>query len=208
MSASSRYRLPGSDPWGVGNAKIGGPSTYRRIGDTCPSSCPYLVGACYGLKTHARMASNRCQGGEAGILAYRAAARYAWDRGLKLRLHTTGDFLTRGVLDRDYMRAILADREAGFRPPTWTYTHVRGRDLDEILDWADQTGITVLPSDRWTPGGAVVVPPGTEIQELRRRSPGLRLVTCPAQTHAVTCAACDVCLHATRCGSTVIFYQH
>lgn len=212
-----------ADPWGVGNSKTGSPNSYRPFGPdgngTCAASCPYhRDGTCYAEHGHCGMAARRATGElERSLLAACAVIVLAAVYGKIARLHTSGDAYRPGkqALDREYLAGlatVLATlREIGYAPVVGTYTHLVGKDFAEYKAWALEHGVTLWASDRWVPGGAVVVEPGTSAREVRKRNPSLHLITCPAQVKGsgVTCDRCRACYRpAMNQAATVMFIRH
>lgn len=204
--------------WGVGNAKVGGPSTYRLVGRACPV-CPYLGNGCYGQNGHVKAVSQNAEFGQAANLAFDCAlaTAIAHYEGF-LRLHTTGDFMRDGRIDRSYMAHIEASmataRELGYSSMVYTYTHIVGKDLAEILEWSERVGVTVLESDAPKVGGVVVIKKGETIEQYRELYPDLDFVDCPAQLakirgiKGVTCRRCKACPRARRLGYTIALHWH
>lgn len=219
---TARGVTPG--PLGVGNAKVGGPSTYRPTSSTCPTQCPYWEG-CYAFSSYTEIASRRATDDTQACLAAVMCAAVIGKSDRKLvRLHTTGDFLRDGVLDAPYIEGLQAIGDwmlvqghvNNDRRWAWTYTHAH-TNPDIGLSGAKALraslglfGVEVLLSDVAVAGGAVAWP-HSDIRELQALLPdGLRAVACPSQTHDdVTCHSCKyLCAKAGRLGDVIVFDPH
>ena len=190
-------------PFGDGDTKTGAPSTYRRVGATCPATCPYLNG-CYATVHHVgrvqRTASDDRDDAVASALACMVWAM-ATDRQAA-RLHVSGDFgvdrddsvryLTELARGMDALR--LALRNAGRDIPrtmAWTYTHHEGDWVDGWVSLMSRLGLHIRRSDHYGVNGAVVHP-FDDIGSARARSTA-PVAKCPAQLRDTTCAECRLC---------------
>lgn len=206
----------GGVPFGDGDAKTGVPSTYRRVGDTCPPTCPYLNG-CYATVHHVgraqRSASNDV---DAAVATAMVCIVWAQKTGRPAaRLHVSGDF---GV-DRDdserYLNELrsalyalrFAAAERSYHWPAtvaWTYTHHEGEWMESWRGWMVDAGLYIRRSDYFGPGGAVVWD-FNDIVAARSKSSS-PVAKCPAQLRDVNCADCRLCWE--RPDVTIAFNPH
>lgn len=206
---SLRRYAPDADPVGDSDAKTATPSTYRPVGPTCPSSCPYLGRGCYAQAGNVRLHEQRASGlALPSIRAAMIAIVSAHRQGTGYRLHVSGDFGTGDRVDREYVlglaHAVEALRAHGIAAPGWSYTHF-GPDVFETSRLRLlRAGIVVRYSDRVGPLGAIVAP-FDRVPSLRR-STGARVVKCPAQVSDATCAECRLCWE--RPELTIAFDPH
>jgi hypothetical protein len=200
-------------PVGVGNTKTGTASTYRPVGATCPSTCPYLGKGCYaehGLVTiHERRAPKTSL---ASVVSAAIAIIAAVKCDALARLHVSGDFYVDGRLDETYLTELIEVSETiqGLTNTSllaWTYTHAPPEEMDGWRERLHAAGVVVLYSDRVEPGGAVIWP-FRSFRTLQDLFPLLTLVRCPAQLTGTTCRECRLCPEARNRGLTIVFDPH
>lgn len=190
------------NPVGTGNSKTGCPSTYRLVGDTCPSTCPFH-GECYARQGRTAHAAQRASSEAAPSLAAAAVALATADAySVAARLQVSGDLCRNGAVDREYVDGLCQIGQAlgalSDRPIAWTYTHVAG--FQGSPDWLAlaSAGIVVRQSDSLGAYGAAVYP-HDRLSDLplprngRARASYYR--PCPAQAagSAVKCRDCRLC---------------
>jgi hypothetical protein len=202
-----RETLPTAGPLGDQDAKTASPGTYRPVGATCPSSCPYLQSrACYAeygnVAIHQRRASAEM---EAAIHAAIGTMVWAAQTERTARLHVAGDLGKE--LDLEYIAALCeVAREVkalrgGDGYVAWTYTH---HPDHPALQTMREAGIAVRLSDRAGDWGAVVVADRDEARDLRET--GVKVAVCPAQLGDTNCAKCTLCW--SRPDITIGFLAH
>lgn len=213
---ADEFGLPRS-PVGDANEKTGTPSTYRKVGDTCPSSCPYLsTTTCYAMYGHIPRLQDISK--EKGVLGDLTAAAIAMtvaaQIGSAARLHVSGDFGKGNKPDKDYTKGLIeissrvkARFEADYT--SWTYTHFLPAQMKRWHDKLDEAGIRLLYSDHIMAGGTAVFD-FDKIKALKTVFPEFGFVKCPAQlTHnQVTCAQCMLCPEAKERNIVVVFEPH
>lgn len=210
-AAASAYGT--SVPVGDGDGKTASPGTYRPVGGTCPSTCPFLGNGCYAQGGNVALHQRRARAErEAALLG--AAVAFVWARvtGRVSRLHVSGD--VGQTWDEQYLAglrdlAIEVNTQSGAMrgtPVAWTYTHhdVSARDRLAALRGLASVGIHVRRSDHLGHNGVVVMP-FSEVPTVRRET-GVRLAKCPAQLRDTNCADCTLCW--TRPDLTVVFDPH
>ncbi len=223
--ARAAVRATGCDPYpvGIGNAKVGGPSTYRGIVDTCPPSCPLYV-ACYAtegnVNIHQRNAGSDVDR-SLGAIAIGLALVVA-GKARAVRLHTSGDFGSgsdKETPDLAYVRGVAAlcgaiASQCDLDTVAWTYTHLRASTArDTMIATLRRAGVEVLISDHVGAGGAIVMP-HDKIADLRSalRADGVNAtpIACPEQAAAkrgrsVSCMQCGLCFEATSKKRLIVF---
>ena len=197
------------NPVGAGNAKTAVPSTYRPVGPTCPP-CPLAAG-CYARYGPVSFQAARASSRALPSLAAAAVAMAAAVRAeCPARLHVSGDFFRKGILDASYAAGIAAlarlvrGRSRGAAPAAWTYTRApAGPWIREL----ESSGVRVLRSGAAAPGGAVVWP-HDRLPELRTIRPGLPLRPCDGQAYGTDCRSCGRCWSAECRSECVVFDPH
>lgn len=204
-------------PLGAGNSKTMVPSTYRPVGDTCPSTCPWLNKGCYAQHGHVSIAAKRAA--SAALPSVRAAAlamTVARHNKLLARLHVSGDFLEDNVVAAVYVDGLiqvagqLRELLPGDDALAWSYTHLSQEEFGEDQERLRRAGINVLWSEQRVDGGALVWD-FDRAAELRAKHPELRFVKCRAQLQdGVSCASCDLCYQAAKPDAhmTILFDPH
>lgn len=202
------------NPVGGGNRKTGTPATYRPVGATCPSSCPYLGNGCYaqqGFVYHhqGNASPDWLPSATSALVAMVLAARLE----TVARLHVSGDLTRDDQVDRAYVAALeqlgryLRAQLELTGPLAWTYTHLTPAQLGPWHERLKAAGIVVRFSDQLGHDG-VIVAPFSEVPELRLRHPGQRLAKCLAQLtdDRIPCASCKLCWE--RPDLTIVFRPH
>lgn len=193
-------------PVGGSNVKTASPGTYRAVGPTCPTTCPYLGNGCYAQGGPVAMAARRAvHPWAADVRAAEVAIVAALRAGVLARLHVSGDFASDGRVDHAYVHAIAdvaarARELSGRRWVAWTYTHLPyGAWVDLLRDAGVHVRLSDRPTTETQGPGAIVVASETEARDRGA-------FVCPAQTgRAASCAECRACWQAPR---TVAFLAH
>ena len=201
-----------TNPVGSANAKTATPSTYRPVGDTCPTSCPQFPRAgehtsCLALSGNVALHQKRAlplwqSSVRAAIIAMVGAARW----GNPARLHVSGDFfLPDGVtLDEQYIGALsdaanIVKQHFKATWVAWTYTHATPEQFGFWRERFVEVGIALRFSGQPGDWGALVTDSKTPGAEARR----LGATYCPEQAAAdvgksVTCVECTLCWTRSR----------
>jgi hypothetical protein len=203
-----------ADPFGVGNKKTGVPSTYRKVGPTCPVTCPWLENGCYAQDGKVKMASDKSSDDtDRSLMAAAGAMATAAKLGTVARLHVSGDFLRDGKVDVGYVLGLLDIAEElqdrgyeGIR--AWAYTHIPPSEFEPYRALL-QGAVEVLYSDVEEAGGAVVWE-HSRIDELKARNPDVQVVKCLAQTTGGSrdCKSCGLCWKARDNDWLIAFDPH
>ena len=86
-------------PVGVSNKKTGTVSTYRKVGDTCPSECQFLNNGCYAQKGHVAIQQRRHKTLKSDLLSVLLAVSFASNLNIPVRLNVSGDFFLNDKVD-------------------------------------------------------------------------------------------------------------
>ena len=181
-------------------------STYREVGVTC-GDCKWLDNGCYAQSGNVALHQRGRSSTEDGAIFLRELERIP--HGAIMRLHVSGDFMYNGVLDREYLAAVI--QGARMRPDItfYGYTHV-WRHINRS-EWQFPRNFTLNAScddaDAYREARAAgwdattVVPDGTA---WKRKG---NVVVCPAQTSGMSCIECKLCMKSER-KLTVAFIAH
>jgi len=197
------------------NKKLGGGvrATYRKVDQTCPQECQFLQdgGGCYAMrgsvKYHADKSEHAPHDGQ-------VIREYLEELPLrkKVRHHISGDFFVEDEPDEAYIRGLLQGHQERPDLQGWTYTHgwerLRARRLNAprsltVNASCDSLEAAQRAKDQGWPV-TVVLPEDSDGDEL---PDGTRVVVCPAQTHDISCAECQLCMNSDR-EAVVGFRQH
>lgn len=198
------------NPLGDGDKKTACPGTYRPVGKTCPSRCPYLGNGCYAQSGNVAIhALTAAQAQEAALVAAVGAMTWAALTQRPCRLHVSGDFGQTWEEAEPYVQDLIeaaAQVRHLFGPvQVWTYTHLPQTELGtRLVQELRDGGIYVRWSDFVGPGGAIVAS-FEDLPNLREEY-GQRIAKCPAQLRDVTCADCGLCW--THPDLTIAFTPH
>lgn len=209
-------------PFGTGNRKIGSDTKalagfYRKIGDTCPHSCPYLDNGCYGQVGRTLMQQRRAMNAaNATIASFLACAvlNHRFCEDWPSRLFVTGDLFKHNKVDRILVKGLKEASKAiqdlyGIEKAGYGYTH--GHDKALIQELVD-SGMEILESDYLGAGGTFVYP-HSKLPQLRaklaKEGNTVRLAKCPSQINkAKKCSNCNLCLDARKLNLCIIFDPH
>ncbi|MBX9623814.1 MAG: hypothetical protein K2X82_08360 [Gemmataceae bacterium] len=193
-----------------GNRKTGPVSATYVAGSTCPETCPFKGGGCYGETGHVGIIARRLNaapvddGDTVGTLE--AAMIDALPARLDLRLHVYGDYADAAHAARVALAASrYASRGAklGRTLAVWTYTH-RWREIarpafgkvsvlascetEEQLSQAHRLGFAAaLTVAEFAPGNGAWTTHN-----------GFTVVPCPNQTRGKECVDCRLCFDDAR----------
>ena len=203
-----------STPYGIGNVKTAVASTYRPVGKTCPSTCPYLDSGCYAQGGNVRYAQSRASSDAApGVLAATAAMIISARFKTLARLHVSGDFGSPcGSVDAEYVDGVckaaknVRERYGLESDIAWAYTHFSKADFEPFRVQLAAAGIVVLYSDRLEAGGAIVTP-FDKVRTLAKES-GVKVAKCPAQLRKVACSDCLLCARSRELSLCIAFDPH
>ena len=177
-----------TNPVGGGDAKVGTTATYNKVGETCPPTCaqfpqPGKKRTCMALSGNVALHEKRAlplwqSNTRAAIIAMVQAG--AWRN--PARLHVSGDFYANGVLDTQYLEALIEAatiiRDHYSMPiVAWAYTHVTRAEFSPWWDRMKEAGIVVRYSgDRGRWGVVVTTDP-----DPWKRARELNATYCPEQ---------------------------
>ncbi|MDH5523103.1 MAG: hypothetical protein OEY01_03780 [Desulfobulbaceae bacterium] len=211
------FKKNGIDPNPVGpnNRKTGVAGTYAKVGETCPSTCPYLDNGCYAQHGQVNMHQNRAVTELEPSLSAAALAMYASIRGKSItRLHVSGDFGNNNTIWVDYILG-LCELASSLKElmgidskevVAFTYTHFPKETFEPYRLLLKAHGISVVYSDIIEVGGAIVAN-SSDIPRLRGES-GLLIKQCLNQTADVLCKDCTWCWTFERRKLIVAFDPH
>ncbi len=201
------------NPFGNGNRKTAVPSTYRKVGETCPSSCPYLGTVCLAQKFLVDMQAKRAHDEwMPAFVTMTICALVAVANGIKAREKVSGDFYKNGSeLDLDYISSLITlgqwlkknlknyDGVYG-----WTYTHIDPEEIGEYIVALEAAGLKVLTSDRLVAGGAIITE-YKDVPKLRKHT-DVKLIKCLAElSDNYSCRNCDLCSQAKDMNACIVF---
>lgn len=186
------------------NTKLGQMgATYRKVGDSCPSSCPLLNNGCYAQSGKTAMHQKRAEISEGD-----GAKFQAWVSTTKaklIRLHVSGDFFSGDKPDKEYIDGVLKGFKARKDVVGYTYTH-GWKKLSKRLNSLDN--LTVNASTDNTQDRIKAVKAGWPVvmvvtDDEKRKSwmdeaTGKKVVVCPNQTSGITCNQCMLCAKKHR----------
>jgi hypothetical protein len=201
LSSSNVLWVPKS-----GDRKLGGiPATYSA-GSTCPDACALKDNGCYAefgkLQFHWRRVPER------GLeWATFLAQVSALPPGQLWRHNVAGDLP--GLNDQLGTQALLQLVLANAGRRGFTFTHKPLRTIQEkaAIGVANRRGFTInLSADTLEQAdekaalgiGPVVVTVPSDARAGLRTPAGRHVVLCPAETHGLTCAACQLCAQPQR----------
>jgi len=198
------------NPIGAGNAKTATASTYRPVGASCPPCCPFET-TCYALRGMVRLHQERATTDCLASLSAAALAMIAaWKAGTLARLHVSGDFMTDGVIDDEYIYGLaelgqLLHEYIDDKPTlAWSYTHISQEDFEPYRLVLKAAGIEVLYSGSFAVGGAVVWP-FEDVDELREAYPTQTFAKCRFDLDGTLCRDCGLCPDAWQERLTIVF---
>jgi hypothetical protein len=202
-----------------GNRKLGGLPASTTDRASCPSTCSFRNRGCYAEFHNARVHWDNV--GRRGM-TWRAFCREVagLPKGTLWRHNEAGDLP--GLGDDLDVEALGELVEANRGRRGFTFTHKHGPDRYEVLEWANLEGFTInlsadsleeadelfqSDSDLSIAGPVAVVLPHDSPDTGNFTPAGRRVVVCPAQTHGMTCAECQLCAKPFR-RSIVGFRAH
>jgi hypothetical protein len=191
------------------NVKIGDVSaTYASIDGSCPSDCAHKGAGCYaqsgnvGIHVARLNAASQAKGKNDARAVARAEAREiksaikAGKDIRPLRIHVSGDCRTPSAASE------IAKAVEGWKGgPVWSYTHgwkkIARKTWGKVsvlasVDKAEDIGLAF--SMGYAP--AIVVSNHPEDGKAFRRTDGVKVIPCPAQTRDLTCTECKLCMNA------------
>lgn len=191
------------------NSKTGLCSATYVTGKTCPDSCPFKGGGCYGESGHVgrvarRVSRSGVEDGET-IGKMEAAAIDCLSAQLDLRLHVYGEFADEEHAERvDEAAGRFKARAAliGKKVKAWTYTH-RWREINAYTF----THISALASvesfadaekafdEGYAPALSMAEFQSETLHQPRGAS--FKIMPCPAQTKGRKCVDCRLCFDST-----------
>ncbi len=188
-----------------GNRKLGGIPSSISERASCPPSCSLYDAGCYADYGH--LGHHWRQTTETGLswTAFLDAVR-SLPEGQLWRHNEAGDLA--GTKNRLDIRRLNDLVEANRGRRGFTFTHRTTRRNYNVLREANRSGFTInLSADSLeeadtlcgSAGSPVVVLLSHDAPSTGIRTPaGRRVVVCPAQTHEISCATCQLCAKAHR----------
>ncbi len=203
-----------------GNSKTGFVgATYRRVGESCPSTCSHLISkSCYAMTSFTGMTQRRANRSEFDGMIY-----YNFVKGLAenprkaakinntIRLQVSGDLFYEDKPDELYITGIRKAHEDFPQMLGYTYTH-RYTDFGEY-DWPENLVVNASCDtvedikQAQALGWPTVTTTSADDTRKRWKQDGVDFVTCPAQTANLQCAQCRLCMKKDR-KFTVVFRAH
>lgn len=203
-----------------GNAKIGFMgATYRKVGETCPSTCSHLLSkSCYALSSFTGMHQRNAVRDAFDGMTYYDFIKTLSESPKKLakirntvRLHVSGDFFFGDEIDTAYVNGVKLAHETFKNILGYTYTH-RYSDFG-AYNWPENLVVNAscdTVQDIKTAqalGWPTVTTTNANDTRKRWEQDGVTFVTCPAQTANLTCDQCRLCMKKDR-KFTVAFRAH
>lgn len=199
------------------NSKLGkGVATsYRAVGQTCPSSCQHLQSnSCYAMfgfvALHQRKAGYGKSDGEKAYDFIKSLPS-----GAVLRHHVSGDFFVDDKPDEDYIGNILKGHKERPDIAGWTYTHgwkqlnskeMNSSNLAVNASCDNVPDLIKAISDGWP--ATITVSEDTDNHVININDEKIHIVICPQQQNSdVTCKDCGLCIRKDR-KSVVGFRLH
>lgn len=201
-----------------GNAKTGFVgATYRKVGETCPSTCAHLVSnSCYALTSFTGITQRRSDRSEFDGMNYAAFITGLTDKQLSkigntVRLHVSGDFFYQDGIDTVYVQGVKTAHTMNPHVLGYTYTH-RWQDFG-AYNWPANLVVNASCDTledihaAQAAGWPTVTTTGPNDTRKRWEDEGVTFLTCPAQTANLTCAQCRLCMKSDR-KFTIVFRAH
>lgn len=184
---------------------------------TCPPSCMFFDAACYA--SYGQMALHWRRAPKDGLTweAFLDKVR-ALPEGTLWRHNEAGDLPGEGdCLDVDALQNLVL-ANGGRRGFTYTHKPLLSKAAQQAVSEANTLGFTInLSADSivdadfyatyWRGVGPVVLTVAEDAELPKYTENGHKLVECPAQTHEMTCAECELCAKPNR-KSIVVFRAH
>jgi len=204
-----------------GNQKLGANviSTYRSVGITCPSDCPFLNNGCYAQKHKQgiiqKLANN-------SIEVFNHTMQIVWAKVLRkrnkptlVRFHTSGDVMKNNYPDKQYIRYLLswAEKYKLLGMKIINYTHAWKHDyVNTIQGFTRASTHSIEEAQNAIKNGwhVVMSVPKKGVEEAKKNlaDVGLTGVHCPNQTHKITCSQCKLCAVKGSQSTIIIFEKH
>lgn len=203
-----------------GNSKTGFVgATYRKVGETCPSTCSHLVSkGCYALTSftglHQREATRDPFDGMTYfnfIQTLAVSPKKLAKIGSTVRLHVSGDFFYNDEIDTQYVNGVKLAHETFPGVLGYTYTH-RFTDFgtyefpDNLVVNASCDTVEDIHAAQAAGWPTVTTTNATDTRK-RWEQDGITFLACPAQTAGLTCAQCRLCMKKDR-KFTIAFRAH
>lgn len=212
----TKERGIGMVPVGEANSKTQVFSVYRKVGDTCPSTCPYLnrenegASFCYACQGNVAMAARRASNDTGDFIraVVVASVMSIVKHGSPCRINVSGDIARNGVLDEDLVgklceAAMIVRDVLGYSGVVaYGYTHCAKVPFDQLR----KSGVEIRQSDSFESGGACVWP-HRSINELKGMY-SARFVKCRSQVDGSTCRECKLCFATRSRNVCVVFDPH
>jgi hypothetical protein len=172
--------------------------TYRPVGLTCPSECPFLNNGCYAQSGPTAIHQNRAEGKSLPLVnAFKKLMR-----GALVRHMVSGDLFINDEADQEAIEEIKAAHKARPDVRGWSYTHGWRRLDAASLNLSNLTynascetpeDVKLALQSGW-PAVMVV----SENHPKRQDYGEFVAVVCPNQTADITCDRCQLCLKKDR----------
>ena len=201
-----------------GNAKTGFVgATYRKVGETCPSTCAMLTAnSCYALTAFVGITQRRSVRDAMDGMAYYDFIAGLTEKDLAkigntVRLHVSGDFFYNDEIDTPYVQGVKLTHRTFPNVLGYTYTH-RYSDFgvydfpENLVVNASCDSVEDIHAAQALGWPTVTTTSATDTRK-RWEQDGVTFLTCPAQTAGLTCAQCRLCMKKDR-KFTIAFRAH
>lgn len=193
-----------------GNKKTGVMAvTYRMVGQTCTSSCPFLGNGCYAQSGNVNLWQNRSEYSEKdGLLLFRFIQ--SLPDNYMLRHHVSGDVFINDKVDWEYITWM--NKASAARPDIkqFTYTHgwkeIGQNPFSGVVVNASCETVEKVTEARELGYPAVMVVPSDDTRVSWREN-GMKFRTCPQQLGQTTCTTCKLCAKQDR-EQVIVFRAH
>lgn len=199
-------------PMGCGNQKTDLPGFYRKVGDTCPSYCPFLNNGCYAQVGHTTIHQNKATNSKQAVLNSIVICSYISDKYFNnwSRMFVSGDVFIDNKVDVELLTKMkevgkFLQQKLSKKIVAYGYTHSKDHSFLKELK---ECGLPLVASDYLGQGGCIVHP-FDNFNELKQKVEGFKLVKCPAQLKAkLKCNGCSLCAKAFDKNICIVFDPH
>ena len=196
-------------------------TTYRPVGVTCPSSCPFLNRGCYAQKYHTALSAQKAPVDSERFDSEMTAKTLRIVNGKKkkpslIRFHTSGDVMLNDSVQHDYIDVLnkwadIFKNRIGV--PVINYTHAwYMKGVEQLKTFTRASVHSVSDARTAVDNGwytTVAVAKG-KVKEtvIELEAVGLKGVPCAYQTNKIKCADCKLCVASGSTKRVIIFEKH